>query len=1303
MNLYEIYKEITVKITYLEQQGSGWMYNPPDSKYTYVFTAKHCFSSDELNGTGNELKLDTIKKEDIDINNIKLDRFISRKVGWEKQDKYKVKDIFFAQGLIDIALLIIERIELPGNIKLLSLTKEIDKKIFIYGYPNAIKTLSKPTKKLDDFTINEIEEDCIELTHVNLDSFNYSSKDVMDSFSGSGLFICDENQFQIYAIGIFTGLSAQDGVYNHYVGESIESIRDIINEYQLENINIVDGDFIQYSPYYLNIEQWANSNQEFYKRNWVNIESAESFIESIIMHFEDDSSNNIRYVVGPSGSGKTRTVYEACNRYTNKNSIMYFEKYSSDVRNILTSLRYTEKKYYIVIDEVDVEAYQEINRKFSLNNLRIILIGVAKEYQEFNDSSISYKTPPTDVEVQEIIRGNSTNLDSDQIKRITLLSKSDLRLAFLIQYIWQKDGEVSIGEKNGITRYTSLGQIFEKIINQYNHIIGDKNKFKEDYSRLCTLLDIGFRDYEEKELQLLSDYYKIDKLEFLKSIEIASICMLGEKKFNFFEPCPRVLSNYIFEKEIWPSLKNDFNNFMDSINDVMRKRFKERIEGCEESIRKEGEEAFASRFQQKYSVYDLNLINTEEKAKMFRFESEFIPNITLKWIYESLLIALKEKNNLNMLFYSTRRNIVWMLEHLTIFKDCFYECEKSLLLLAENETELRLGNNSSAIWSSLFSIFLSNTSIPFNERSKLFFKRMDDIPSQKYELITKSISIILISRNISRIVPPDVIGGRLVPKVWEPKEVDIRNLQLEFLNELLNKLNSVENSKHDIIIKYFIDNIISFINNGFGKEILNYIINNDKVKHNEIIRLRAHMENTKNSLLSLDNLNFINKYTLDFVEKWIGKIELKNINDTFLFLSNLVYYRLDKNSRNQYIENIAKQFLENKFDFNKYTNYMQTNFLEKETINQLFFSLGKIDINNYYFQYIIKLFKEKKLTNLVIQYIRGNEKCNNSIRDKFMELLDKYADREAEYILHITTLVDLTEEGFDRILHIIENGINNYKPLENLRYYEWNQLLGENKKVTLFNYLKSQDNYEAYLLILNLNALWRNNTISEERADLLIDIIKTKFSDIERYLWIWEDNIRLIPEKYYLDKIDILTKTFKENNDISVEDLVITIIMEYDGKYSDIIVPKLGEAMLEKDSFMLKSYKGLFEGFNILDVKNWVKERGEQAAIIIAHHMLSPKPTEEDNTYVPELTRWIFEKFETNDKVYLEFIRSRYNFVVYSVGEIIQNHDKLIKEKKPYLKHPLRRIREWAKYEINRYNDIVENDKKMKVEMQRYN
>ncbi|MDU0321124.1 hypothetical protein RWZ02_00200, partial [Clostridium butyricum] len=314
-----------------------------------------------------------------------------------------------------------------------------------------------------------------------------------------------------------------------------------------------------------------------------------------------------------------------------------------------------------------------------------------------------------------------------------------------------------------------------------------------------------------------------------------------------------------------------------------------------------------------------------------------------------------------------------------------------------------------------------------------------------------------------------------------------------------------------------------------------------------------------------------------------------------------------------------------------------------------------------------------------------------------------YKDREPDYILHITTLVDLTEEGFNRIINIIGKGINNFKTIENLRYYEWNQFLDENKKVILFNSLKAQDNYDSYLLILYLNALWRNKTISQERADLLIDILKTKFSDIESHLWIWEDNIRLLPEECYCDKIDILIKAFQESNDIDVEDLVIKIIMEYKGEHSEIIVPRLGNAMLEKKSFISISYKGVFESFNIVDVKNWVEEKGERAAIIIACHMLSPKPTEEDNIYVPELTRWILEKFETNDKVYLEFKISRYNMVGYSVGEIIQNREKLINEKKPYLNHPLRRIREWAEYEINRYNEIVENDKKMIIQEERYN
>lgn len=1301
MSLNNRYNQIAVKVIYCENKGSGWMYNPPNSEYTYIFTAKHCFCNDEMNKENGKIKLETIIKENIDINNITIKRFISRRDGWENEEYYKVKEIYLAEGGIDLAIILIDRKVLSDNVILLSAKENVKKRITLFGYPTLIEQAPIPYKKLDDFTINNIEDDgYIEIKHENLDTFDFDSKRAMDSLSGSGMFIYNEKENKIYSIGTYTGLSAPGAAYNHYSGEGIESIQAVVDENNLDKVEVIEnGEIIQFNQHYLSIDQWEKDNPNLYTRKWFETESSANIIENIKIHFDDNNNDNIIYILGPSGSGKTRTVYEACKRYSSKLSIMYFKKYNEQVINVLNSLKNINNKYYIVIDEVDAGAYQEINSKFAIENLRIILIGVAKEYEQYNDSSIIYKESPTEIEMQKIITVNTENfLNKDQVQKICLLAKSDLRLAFLIGDIWKKDGEVSIGGDNSVTSYSSLNQIFNRILFQYRDVIGNEEAFKKNYSILCTLLDIEYKGKDVNEIELLAKYYGVSKLELLRTIDIATKCLLGEERYNYFEACPRVLSTYLFEKEIWPSLKGDIIGFINSINDIMRKRFRDRILECNDSIRREGEEAFASRFLDIYSKFDLELINSKDKAKVFRLESEFIPKVSLEWLNKSLQLALKEKRNLNTLCYGTRRNIVWMLEHLIVFKDCFYECEKSLLLLAENETEIGLYNNSAGVWVSLFRILLSNTSLSFDERSKLFFKRMNDISCKNYNLITKAITSILINNTISTIIPPKVIGGRLVPKLWEPRADELESIKECFLDQLIAQLRVIEDEKHEILIDYFIDNIYSFIVNGYGEKIINYMLNCNRIKHERLILLRAIMENNLNAFFQLNDNKDVNnahdQYIINFLINKIKLIKLYSVDDKFLLAINLVYYRLDENNKKKYIDDLAQEIVTEKVNLDKYTEYFEK-LKVNETINEIFYKIGQIDKAQYYSSYICDLFRKKILTNLVIKYMSGIKEEENSTCINFSKLLDEYEDIEPEYVLYIIIFSDLSKGGFDRIINIINKGISNYNVLNNLRYYEWNQFLDENKKIFLFRCLKNKARNDTNLVILYLNSLWNNKTISNERAEIVLDILKNSINNTE--LWIWESNIKLISNDYDKEKIDILINSFLESNSSDREESIINMIEEYGSKYSYIIVPKIGNAMLIKNDFIPKSYKGFFEIFNIEDVQKWVNDNGEEAAIIVARHMLSPKSIDTDQIYVPELTRWILEKFETSDKVYCEFIRSRYAWVVYSVGEIIENYDKLVQEKKAYLNHPLRRIREWAKYEINRYNQIMEDNKKMKA------
>ncbi|WP_196008175.1 hypothetical protein [Clostridium tyrobutyricum] len=247
---------------------------------------------------------------------------------------------------------------------------------------------------------------------------------------------------------------------------------------------------------------------------------------------------------------------------------------------------------------------------------------------------------------------------------------------------------------------------------------------------------------------------------------------------------------------------------------------------------------------------------------------------------------------------------------------------------------------------------------------------------------------------------------------------------------------------------------------------------------------------------------------------------------------------------------------------------------------------------------------------------------------------------------------------------------------------------------------KSLDKNYSNRLILYLNSFWEHSIQSDKGLKFIIKILKEVSNNFNVELLDFEKNIEQIPNKYIKEKVEILVDTFKNSNNITLQESTLDILKKLGENYSNIIVSKLGKVFIDREdiSVFVMPYKGLFESFDIDEVKKWVNKNGEDAAVVIARSLNSPEPKENNSLYVPELTEWILEKFETSDRVFNEFTAGRYSMQAVWVGEKIEEHDNLVKKMQPYLKHRLRRIREWAQWEIdyskkfikeNEYEDIV--------------
>ncbi len=91
---------------------------------------------------------------------------------------------------------------------------------------------------------------------------------------------------------------------------------------------------------------------------------------------------------------------------------------------------------------------------------------------------------------------------------------------------------------------------------------------------------------------------------------------------------------------------------------------------------------------------------------------------------------------------------------------------------------------------------------------------------------------------------------------------------------------------------------------------------------------------------------------------------------------------------------------------------------------------------------------------------------------------------------------------------------------------------------------------------------------------------------------------------------------------------------------------------------------------------------------MIARH-LPPPVVEGGQPRVPELTAYVLQRFEGEDGVFHEFCAGVHSGAVYW-GNIAEQYEKQAEAARPFLTDRIRRIREWAMYEIEHGKELSE-------------
>ena len=147
------------------------------------------------------------------------------------------------------------------------------------------------------------------------------------------------------------------------------------------------------------------------------------------------------------------------------------------------------------------------------------------------------------------------------------------------------------------------------------------------------------------------------------------------------------------------------------------------------------------------------------------------------------------------------------------------------------------------------------------------------------------------------------------------------------------------------------------------------------------------------------------------------------------------------------------------------------------------------------------------------------------------------------------------------------------------------------------------------------------------------------------------------------------------------------ILVDLAKSHSDLVMKNVGKIILDDElgwHFEIEEYRFLIQNLPLDAMKQWLKSVGVAGARRIVRQLSLPYLDWNNNSQpvVPQLTEFVLSEFEDDEETFNNFCISSHNLQVY-VGDTVAHKNKEAEIARHFLTHPVRRIREWASYEID--------------------
>jgi len=730
-------------------------------------------------------------------------------------------------------------------------------------------------------------------------------------------------------------------------------------------------------------------------------------------------------IVGLAGIGKTRLIFEALSPDDLKNRVLYVLADQFRLSNLQITLQNDENvSAIIVVDECDLGQHDEFVRSFSGRGARLALLTLSQDITgKVPPPSLRYELKPLTTEkMEELIKADAPQLPEDIVGRLARFADGYPRIAVLLVESYLASN-VSSEEFLGISDDALMNRLIGSDLDAGSDYF---RKTKKVLTGLSLFQKIGYEGNLSREAQWLASYLGVPWDDF-KGV-------IGEQRQRgiiqgqyYIYITPFMLRIHLL-REWWQQqgfTVQSFNEFVATIPETFRsdliQRFFDHIPYVTTT---EQGRAFAK------AILGGNGVFSNGSLLMSRLGSDFFLKLTeadpasaLACLRNTIGTWSREK----LLEFTTgRREAVWALEKIAVWRDLFADAARLLLKLGEAENET-YSNNASGVFAGLFSPApgrVAPTEASPEERFPVLKEALESTSKEQRLLALNACSAALQAGHFMRMIGAEYQGLRKEPELWAPKTYgEIFDSYRRVWQMLRNRLDSMPADEQEKAVDILLDHArsIGLYHNLFDMvtDTLAELSTKPYVKKEKVIarivqilhydreklsfEMRQRWEKLRNELIGNDFSSLLRRYVgLDLLE------------DHFDEKGN----HIDQTQPR--IEELARQAVENKELLKANLDWLVVT--ETQNCYRFGYELGKRDKS---FQFLTTLLEAQrqsgKSTNISFLggYFRALFENNQA---KWEEQLDALvADvKLKQLVLELTWRSGLTDKAALRLLNIMK-------------------------------------------------------------------------------------------------------------------------------------------------------------------------------------------------------------------------------------------------------------------------------------------